>query len=115
MNVTHFEIEEREAGDRLCLVLKGELDLAAAPVLHARLSELRQQRRAVRLDLSRLEFIDSSGVHVLMRALNHARTDGWQLEIGARLSPPVRRIFELVQLDRVLVEEDGEPDLASRD
>jgi anti-anti-sigma factor len=102
MNVSHFKIEERQEDRGLCLALEGELDMAAVPVLDARLDELRDRHAAVRLDLGRLEFIDSSGLHLLVRWIGDARRDGWDLEIGRDISPPVKRLFELVGLERLL-------------
>jgi anti-anti-sigma factor len=86
----------------------GELDLATAPVLETRLRELqadrlrvpRDDRRWVVLDLSRLEFIDSTGVRVLFQAIHYARNGGWRLEIRGELAPQVKQVAELTQLDR---------------
>ena len=46
----------------------------------------------VRLDLSRLEFLDSSGVNALVVGLRDARNDGWDLEVDRRLSSQVERV-----------------------
>jgi anti-anti-sigma factor len=64
---------------------------------------LRLENRPVRIDLSELEFMDSSGIHLLMDELNEASGDGWHLEIDPRLSPRVDRLFKLAGLDRVLL------------
>lgn len=106
MNVSHFKIEERQEARRLCLAAIGELDIASVPVLEERLDELRQERRAVRLDLSKLEFIDSSGLHLLVRCIGDARRDGWDLQIDRDVAPAVRRLFELGGLERLL--DDGD-------
>jgi hypothetical protein len=45
MNVPHFKIEERQELRGRRLVLIGELDIAAVPVLEARLDQLREIRR----------------------------------------------------------------------
>jgi anti-anti-sigma factor len=60
MNGSHLQIEERQERRWLRLTLIGELDLAPAPVLEARLEELKDHG-AARLDLSRPDFMDSSG------------------------------------------------------
>jgi anti-anti-sigma factor len=102
MNVSHFKIEEGQEDGQRRLALTGQLDMAAVPVLEARLDELRDARAAVRLDLSKLEFIDSSGLHLLVRWIGDARRDGWNLEIDRDVAPAVRRLFELVGLERLL-------------
>ena len=50
------------------LTLGGELDLATVPVLQERLDHARRGKAAVVIDLSRLRFIDSSGLDLLVRA-----------------------------------------------
>jgi anti-anti-sigma regulatory factor len=49
----------------------------------------------VRLDLSELEFIDSSGLRQLITAVSEARPDGCWLDIDPRITEPVRRAVEL--------------------
>ena|SRR5579859_487836 len=109
MNHANLKIDQREEDSELRLILTGELDLAAASGLHERLAQLSAEGVPVRLDLSELAFIDSSGVHVLIRAMNQARDNGWRLEVDSNLSPAVRRVFELVQLDRFIA---GDADAA---
>jgi anti-anti-sigma regulatory factor len=47
MSVSHFEILEHEENGRISLVLTGELDLASAPALGERLSQLAADKAAV--------------------------------------------------------------------
>jgi anti-anti-sigma regulatory factor len=49
-----------------------------------------------------LLFIDSSGLGELVRAVSDARRDGRTLEIDATLSPQVRQVIELLELQHVL-------------
>lgn len=101
----YFEIQEARDGAWVRLRLTGELDLGSAPVLRARLEALRAQRQSVRLDLSSLEFMDSSGIHLLISAFNDARADGWQFEVEPRLSRQVARSLELAHVDRIVAEQ----------
>ncbi len=80
------------------LGLIGELDIAGADQLHDRLQALAEQRHPVHLDLHRLQFIDSSGLRELVRAVTDARRDGWDLELDPALSPQVRQIIDLLEL-----------------
>jgi anti-anti-sigma factor len=84
------------------LSLLGELDLVGVERLEARLHDLRATGAAVRLDLSQLEFIDSSGLRALVTSAQVARRDGWRLEFDRHLLPPVRRVIELVGASRYL-------------
>jgi anti-sigma B factor antagonist len=73
----------------------GELDMDTAPVLDAQLRELRSSgsRRLV-LDLRGLLFIDSSGLHLILRYDAEARRDGFSLEL-VRGNRAVQRVFEV--------------------
>lgn len=79
----------------LRLALSGELDLAVADELVARLQELRNSGRHLRL--AELGFIDSTGLRELIVAVSDSRRDGWKLEIGTEVSEPVRRVIDLIQ------------------
>jgi anti-anti-sigma factor len=92
-----FEMHQQHDADgpvRLSLI--GELDLAATQRLQLRLRELKTERAAVRLDLSRLEFVDSTGLRTLIKGAEDAQRDGWQLEVERNVTPQVRRVIELV-------------------
>jgi anti-sigma B factor antagonist len=92
-----FAIDERFDEDgALRLALRGELDVAVAGVLTRRLDELKQRKEFVRLDLAGLEFMDSSGLQVVITALADSHQDGWQLEIAEEVTAPVARLIELV-------------------
>jgi anti-sigma B factor antagonist len=73
----------------------GELDLATVPILDAELAALRNAgfRRLI-LDLSRLEFIDSTGLRCILECDAEARRDGFTI---ALIPGPqaVERVFEL--------------------
>jgi anti-anti-sigma factor len=79
----------------LRLALAGELDLAVIRVLDDCLVALKQEGRRVRLDLSGLELIDSTGVRELLLAVADAGRDGWDLEIDPHVSETVSRVIEL--------------------
>jgi anti-anti-sigma factor len=92
-----FQIEERRDDDgALRLALIGELDLAFTDELGRRLRALQANGVGVRLDLARLEFIDSTGVRELIRSVSESRRNGWPLQICGQLTEPVRRVVDLV-------------------
>ena len=90
----------RDAGN-VRVHLRGELDLAGAPILSERLRVLRERGEAVLLDLDGLEFIDMSGLRVVLAAAEEASNVGRTFAV-TRGSPPVRRLIGLVALDRQL-------------
>jgi anti-anti-sigma factor len=91
-----FQIEQStDASGVVLLQVLGELDLAVAPALIARLGALKEAGAAVRLDLSRLQFMDSTGLGTVLTAVLDARRDGWELEIDPVLARSVQRIIDV--------------------
>lgn len=92
---TEFVVEEdREAGGVVTLRPTGELDIATAASLEAALLEGREPGDRVVLDMADLEFIDSTGLRVIVHAADAARRGGWELRL--RPGPPaVQRVFDI--------------------
>jgi anti-sigma B factor antagonist len=92
-----FEIRESVDADGAARVtLVGELDIAVADSVEERLRELREQGQRARLDLSQLDFIDSSGVRTVVLGLKHARQSGHELEVDPQVSPTVARMIDIM-------------------
>ncbi len=82
----------------MVLALSGELDVVTAPGLEQRLNEaLSEPGARVTLDLSDLEFVDSAGVSILIKAKQDAESRGRTLVL-ARATEQVHRVFALVGL-----------------
>jgi anti-sigma B factor antagonist len=82
------------------LTAQGELDAYAAPDLSSGLDEAAGEGPFV-ADLSKVSFMDSTALGVLVRAFKDAAARG----LDARVVLPAsaaRRIFEITTLDRVL-------------
>jgi anti-anti-sigma factor len=103
LHTPDFEMHERlDDHGAVRLSLSGELDLAVADRLRSRLQQLARARATIILDLSDLQFIDSTGLQILITNFNEATHDGWQLRIDPNLTRPVRRVVELVGIDHIL-------------
>ena len=101
--------EHPELDGTLRLTLLGDVDVTAGEKLSARLAELKAFGQRVRIDLSRLTFIDSSEIRALLVALTDARWSGWQLEVAPEVSPGVERAAQIVGIAQVLWPRDSEP------
>jgi anti-sigma B factor antagonist len=90
-----FDVAEaQDAGGVVTLRPAGELDIATAPRLERALLGGRRRGDRVVLDLADLEFLDSTGLRVIVRAVEAAATGGWELTL--RQGPrAVRRVFEI--------------------
>jgi anti-sigma B factor antagonist len=91
-----------EPQDAHLVSLHGELDGATAKALEDEFIrvEATSVSRIV-LDLRELEFIDSTGLAVIMRAHGRAKNNGHVLRV-LRPQGQVGRVFELCGLDEVL-------------
>lgn len=89
-----LELESRESTDGVSVVVRGEVDMATAPQLREALTALLDDgaTRLV-LDCRGLEFLDSSGIGVLIAVRKRLGDDG-SLTLDA---PPahVRKVLEL--------------------
>jgi anti-sigma B factor antagonist len=92
-----------EEEDRIRIALSGELDLSSALTFEEQLRRIEQTRRPATLviDLSRLKFMDSTGVRLILSAHTRAVRDGRRLQIVAG-TDAVRRIFSLTGLNERL-------------
>lgn len=99
---SNLTIDESRMDGSVRLSLTGKLDVATTPALEARLTGFRARKSPVRLDLSNLDFIDSTGLHMLIRMVGDARIKHWQLGIEPAVPPQVMSAFRLVHLERFL-------------
>ena len=108
-----FQINESQSDGFVQLHLTGDLDLSATPALEDRLGQLRAEMTPVRINLGQLDFIDSTGLNVLLRAVGDARRRGWKLYIEHEVSEQVLRMFNLMHVAEFLLGRDA-PGLQTR-
>jgi anti-anti-sigma factor len=96
-------LDVAEDDGRVLVTVAGELDLATAPDLEAIvLPAVRDGRHAI-LDLRGLEFMDSSGVRVVVAAHSLAEQHGGRLSlVRAEQGSAVQRILEISGLEGIL-------------
>jgi anti-sigma B factor antagonist len=92
---TPFAISVAHIHDEVVLAVEGELELASADQLERSVARLQQPEiKRIVLDLSQVQFIDSSGLRVLLAVRNAAKRKGHALVLVAP-APSVQRIFEI--------------------
>ncbi len=86
--------ESSEAVERVRVL--GEIDLSVVGKLD---SEMRRaeatEASKIELDLDQLDFLDASGVRLLLDLAQRSRRNGRRLRIRPASSPQVRRVLEL--------------------
>src|SRR3954466_1166466 len=82
--------------------LEGTCDLASAPKLKEALTEIRPPAvMHIVIDVSGLEFVDSTGLGLMLGALRRLREAGGTLKI-AGATGAVLRVLEVTDLDKVI-------------
>ena len=82
-------------GDALRVAFKGDLDIATVEECRMSLEEpLSGPELAINLDLSELEFADSSGLHYIITMQRQLEAAGKRLVLTA-ISVPVLRLFDI--------------------
>ena len=93
---------DRHAEGAAVLSVAGELDLATAGQLRRTVGDLMGMgTRQVTVDLSEVEFIDSTGLGALLWAEHRLQAVGGELA-AVRCCPPVERAFSLAGLGRLV-------------
>jgi anti-sigma B factor antagonist len=91
-----------EVVGRTVVAISGELDLATSPELEREVLALLQEGVIeVVVDASGVDFIDASGIGVLVGAANRARETGGQLVLRGT-SEATRRLLDLLDLNGAL-------------
>ena len=84
------------------LTVTGELDVASAPRLRQEVVTLASGGRTLLvIDLAGVDFLDSTGLGVLLGALKRVRSAGGDLAL-CRAEPQVAKVFEITRLSDVL-------------
>jgi anti-sigma B factor antagonist len=116
VRLVELNVSSRFHDDHTIVTICGEIDLYTAPRLHSELAGLLAEGMPPRvvIDMSGVEFCDSTGMNVLLSCLRRARERGGELEIAAP-KPAVRKILQVTGLDSVFtLIEDTDPRGLSR-
>jgi anti-sigma B factor antagonist len=100
---TGFSISISDRDGRAVVVIRGELDLATAPELEAAIQGRLDDGQDVVVDLRELDFMDSTGLRVLVSA--HARVEGTEqrfLIVRPLPGAPIERILAVAGVEQVL-------------
>lgn len=108
----YFDVTSAVDGREAVVVVSGDLDLATVPRLDAELGDVlaldgeAPALERVVVDLSGVDFVDSSGLTALIKTNRRAKDDGLAFVLRAP-SARVMRTLELTQLETVLEIEPG--------
>jgi anti-sigma B factor antagonist len=96
-----FRTKVKEAGGYPVIELKGEIDLSTSPVFKEKVYEIIESgRKDIVIDLSGLEFMDSTGLGVLVAALKKTSMEGGSIRLVCS-KKSIIKIFTITGLDKV--------------
>jgi anti-sigma B factor antagonist len=85
------------------LPLEGEIDLHVSPRISAALAAMIERKPArLVIDLSKVSYIDSSGLAVLIEGMQNVEAYGGKFMV-AGIQENVKPIFEIARLDQVFI------------
>jgi anti-sigma B factor antagonist len=112
---SNFAVQTHSTGRAITLALTGELDLVSSPAMERVMDDLsRSDAELIIVDLSGLEFMDSTGLHLLIRVQQRAQEAGRRFAL-IRGREAVQRLFELTGLADSLTVVDSAEQLLEAD
>jgi anti-sigma B factor antagonist len=105
-----MDISVKEQNSLCTFYLKGRLDLTSSSELKEKVKEsLDQGKLNILLNLTQVDFINSSGLGTLVSTLKEVRTAQGRIALCC-LAPYVQEIFEITQLSHIFDIFTGESD-----
>jgi anti-sigma B factor antagonist len=98
-----LNVSSRSQGDHAVVTVSGEIDLYTAPRLHSELAAViasAAPASQVILDMSGVDFCDSTGMNVLLSSLRASREKDVEFALSAP-RPAVKKILQVTGLDAV--------------
>jgi anti-sigma B factor antagonist len=98
--VTLLSFQTTVTGEVAVVALTGELDVAGSALLEHEIDRISADHdpRALVLDLSGLDFMDSTGLRLVVLADSRAREQGRQFAL-VRGRDDVHRVFQITRMD----------------
>ncbi len=108
MTENGFEASVTRSGNGPVIKLSGTVNRAAKDGLEAAYDEAAQGDGEILLDFGNVEYINSTGIAIIVGVLARARADS--REVGATgLSDHYREVFEITRLSQFMKIHDNEP------
>jgi anti-anti-sigma factor len=104
-NERQFELrsDSLDRGERIRVGVEGELDLAVIDLVDREVERAEATDASrIELALDKLEFMDASGVGLLLELNARSQANGRRLLITGAESPQVRRVLDLTGVGEVL-------------
>jgi len=100
---TPFEVETTDVAGIQIIAVKGELDMATAPALEAVISGcLADAHGTILVNLTDCDFMDSTGIALIVRTWQMARSDGDRTVAVCCAKAQVERVLQISGVDSTI-------------
>ncbi len=100
-----FEFSIRNVDHKVIVKLEGDLDIEATEIIENDLTNALQNcTNEIELDFFNIDFVDSSGIGILISLINQLKEKNLKPLI-TNLKEDVKLVFELLQLDEIIGKE----------
>jgi anti-anti-sigma factor len=96
-----MQVEELEGGVTN-IMLDGRLDTLGVKAIHQKFDAVAEAKRAIIVDLSKVDFLSSSGIRMLLKVASEVKNKGGKLALFS-LREQVKRTLECCMVDEVIV------------
>lgn len=94
-----FDVHSSLDSDVLTVTVVGEVDMSTAPRVLDVIDSVSDAVRLVVVDLTEVDFLDSSGLNALVKGQRRLVTQGIALRVVVPSEHAVRRVFEIARLE----------------
>ena len=92
---------KRDRNNSIDLIIAGDIDLEVTPDIKTQLAGQLDGARGLTIDAANVSYLDSSGVSILIIAMQSCKQMGIPLSI-AKISEEAVRVLQLAKLDKIL-------------
>jgi anti-sigma B factor antagonist len=92
---------KRDRNNSIDLIIAGDIDLEVTPDIKTQLARQLDGARGLTIDAANVSYLDSSGVSILIIAMQSCKQMGIPLSI-AKISEEAVRVLQLAKLDKIL-------------
>jgi anti-anti-sigma factor len=96
-----FKYELLDEGRITTVSFEGDMDIDVTELMEEELSPLLMNKQEIQIDFSRVPFVDSSGIGLLITLVTNLRDHGNKVQI-MNICAEVKQVFALLQLPEIL-------------
>jgi anti-sigma B factor antagonist len=98
-----FQVRSHRTDEHHQVSVSGEMDLSVTDEVDREMRRAEaSDAKSIVLDLNRLDFMDASGIRLLLKLDSRSRDNGGRLRIMRSPAPQVRRVLALTGADQLL-------------